>query len=318
MKKRLLLLTSSFPFARGEEFLETEIKYLVQHFDVTIVPCSANIDLNCQRSLPSNVTVNIEVMKELPTGNKNNFLWLIKHPQKISELCKLYFSKCNIEVFDSRKLLSLFVFIVKSVQISTILSRKYPQNSFSIAYSYWLTPSSLAVCLLRKQGRVKVAVARTHGFDLYHDRSPLGILPGQKYTISALDRIFCISAHGRDYLRNLYPSCQYKFDLCRLGVFKAPCHSQPSTGNCLHVVTCCYPSPVKRLDLLVQALKHTAFPIKWTHLGGMPESKISELVNLLPQNVKWKITGHLSNQEILRFYQKNLVDLFVNVSLSEG
>ena len=52
--------------------------------------------------------------------------------------------------------------------------------------------------------------------------------------------------------------------------------------------------------------------------GRQAEEAIRQQAGALPVNIRWQITGHLSNSEILRFYRENPVDLFVNVSASEG
>ena len=38
----------------------------------------------------------------------------------------------------------------------------------------------------------------------------------------------------------------------------------------------------------------------------------------LPTNIQVEFTGAFSNKEVLKFYQQNHVDLFINVSASEG
>jgi len=54
--KVLYLLTSNFPFGHGEEFLETEIKYLSKRFDrINIISFSGNT--NVTRKVPKNVKV---------------------------------------------------------------------------------------------------------------------------------------------------------------------------------------------------------------------------------------------------------------------
>ena len=37
MKKKLILLTDAFPFSTGETFLENEIPYLIENFDLRII-----------------------------------------------------------------------------------------------------------------------------------------------------------------------------------------------------------------------------------------------------------------------------------------
>jgi glycosyltransferase involved in cell wall biosynthesis len=48
------------------------------------------------------------------------------------------------------------------------------------------------------------------------------------------------------------------------------------------------------------------------------EEALREQAQSLPAHIRWQFTGALSNQDVLRFYQENAVDLFINVSASEG
>src|SRR5690554_7772856 len=51
----LCLYTASFPYGLGEQFLETEIKYLAEHFDtIFIIPNNPTGNI---RSIPPNVKV---------------------------------------------------------------------------------------------------------------------------------------------------------------------------------------------------------------------------------------------------------------------
>ena len=193
------------------------------------------------------------------------------------------------------------------------------QQRVDIIYSYWLFAGALAAAWLRKDGFAQIAISRAHGGDLYHDRSPLGYLSGQHPAIARLNKIFCISQHGVDYLKKHHPNAQHKIELSRLGVQPAPVKNALSVDNRLHLVSCAYLSPVKRIDLLVKALDRCQIPVTWTHLGGGKlEDEIRQMAAGLPENIHWHITGPIPNQEILQFYQEHPVDLFINVSASEG
>ena len=318
-RPKLLLITVRFPFGVGEEFLETEIEYLAREFEVHIVPLSKFADDEPHRPLPRGVTIHPEVKLAIPVGKRKVALWLIRHPSKIISIIKMFGQECRRLRCRPIFMQKFLHFITLGLMLNHFLSKMITQQSIDIVYSYWLSTGALAGALLREDGFARIAISRAHGGDLYHERSPWGYLPGQALTISALDKVFCISEHGANYLCNLYPDAHSKIELSRLGVRPAPSLNSPSTDGRLHLVSCAYLTPVKRIDLLVQALAQCEISVTWTHLGGgAQEEEIRSLAQNLPDNIEWRITGVLSNQDILKFYQENPVDLFINVSSSEG
>ena len=82
-------------------------------------------------------------------------------------------------------------------------------------------------------------------------------------------------------------------------------------------------SEVKRIDLILQMLENwNEFPIVWTHIGYGPLwdeiKKKSLYIEQVNPKTKIQLMGKLSNKEVHDFYELNTVDLFINVSRSEG
>jgi glycosyltransferase involved in cell wall biosynthesis len=80
--------------------------------------------------------------------------------------------------------------------------------------------------------------------------------------------------------------------------------------------------PVKRIHLIIEALENIDFTVFWTHIGDGPlHEELQEKAKRLSSKNK-KITvnflGQKTNKEVLDFYKMNPVDLFINVSESEG
>ena len=318
-RPQMLLITSNYPYAKGEEFLETEIVYLAQKFEVHIVPISRHAADASHRPLPAGVSVYPEVMRAIPVGGRKTAQWLLRHPAKIISILKMVGQECGRLRCRPVLLQEFSRFITLALRLNEVLSRLFVQQRIDVVYSYWLFAGALAAALLREKGVAKVAISRVHRADLYHEHTKLGYLPGQAVTIAHLDKIFCISQHGVDYLKNHYPNAQHKIELSRLGVRPAPILNSPSTDGRLHLVSCAYLSPVKRIHLLVKALARCQMPVTWTHLGGGKlEDEIRKMAAGLPENIHWHITGPVPNYEILQFYREHPVDLFINVSASEG
>ncbi len=318
-RPRLLLLTTRYPYGQGEEFLETEIPHLARHFSLTLVPWKPAPDSDSYRPLPSGVTVRPDVANETFGSGQSTGKWLLSHPRANKTFLNLLMRRGGHRATSSGQWSLLAQAVAAAVRFSSSLSDAFRDQPFDIIYSYWMLASALAGVLARDQGLAKRTVSRAHGGDLYHERRAEGFQPGQKQMIAGLDRIFCISQHGAEYLRHLYPDHRAKIEVNRLGVPPAPVRNQLADDGRLHLVTCAYLTPVKRIHLLVEALARCDFPITWTHLGGgQLEDAIRRQAETLPDNIHWRITGPLPHVRVLRFYQEHPVDLFVNVSASEG
>jgi len=95
--------------------------------------------------------------------------------------------------------------------------------------------------------------------------------------------------------------------------------SQSSKDGIFRLVSCSNVVKIKRFDLLPDALKHLDFSIHWTHLGDGPMfDQLQQNINTLPRHIKTYLPGRISPEEVFEYYQSNPVDLFVNVSESEG
>ena len=76
---------------------------------------------------------------------------------------------------------------------------------------------------------------------------------------------------------------------------------------------------VKRIDKIIDALKTADKEIRWYHFGDGPlREQLEQKAQELPPNVEYQFMGLVNNEELMRFYQTNHVDAFINVSSSEG
>ena len=89
------------------------------------------------------------------------------------------------------------------------------------------------------------------------------------------------------------------------------------------LVSCSSLVPVKRIHLIIEALALiNDMPIKWIHFGdGLLRESIQQLISEKldnKTNIECIFMGHVPNQNVLWFYQKNSVDAFITTTLSEG
>lgn len=115
-----------------------------------------------------------------------------------------------------------------------------------------------------------------------------------------------------------HPAYSDRYALARLGTHDhGPGPWQPS--GTLRIVSCSNLVPLKRVDVLVEALGRTSGPVAWTHFGDGPErARIVARTKDMPERVRVDLKGAVDNEEILSWYQHHEVDLFVHLSDSEG
>ena len=314
--KILLILTHSFPYGNGEEFLSAELKRAAGFDRIFVCPCSPEPGAARTKELPKGVEcvalerrklgraayarllfsrgVPAELLRLLPGGSAA--------PARMREL--LYFSKCAQEILDALK---------RAVSAE-------PGDSVVI-YSYWLYDAAAAgvrfAAFLRKRGVTVRQVSRAHRFDIYREMAPHGYLPLRNFLFHSLDRVFPCSDDGAEALKREAGAFAPKIVRKYLGTED---HGVgPHSREPFHLVSCSYMVPVKRLHLIAEALKLADFPVVWTHIGSGPlEEEIRGMARALPPCVTAEFQGQRGNREILEYYRGTPASVFVNVSASEG
>lgn len=321
--RQLVVFTHSFPFGHGETFLETEAPYLAARFPrVVFVPRRV-------RGVPRPVPTGSEIDTSLAEAHRaarsrTRFAWMCVR------------SGCLYREVASQP--SRFVrggvlraaadFLVNAMRardwLRERMAARYAVES-TIFYSYWVQPETLGIALATAGRPQRVAVARAHGGDLYESRSPTGYLPFRRQILDGLDAVFVVSEHGRRYLASRYPAYSSKIEVARLGVEDPGFTARPSGDGKFRLVSCSALVPVKRVSLLIDALpivaeKNPAVVFEWHHLGDGPlRAELEAHARAtLPERVQWRFHGQLARSAVIDFYRTHPVDVFVNVSASEG
>lgn len=144
----------------------------------------------------------------------------------------------------------------------------------------------------------------------------------REYILKNVDKVFCISNHGKKYLSSKYQIFKEKIQVMKLGVEDQE-YSLPSEYEHRHfrIVTCSTMIGIKRLDMLVRALAQIEYEMTWVHYGDGPEKdKIKNMCKeLLPDNVKVCFKGHVDNRRLVEYeYRNQCYSVFLNVSSTEG
>ena len=312
---KLILLTVSFPYGNGEQFLESEIIYLAEKFDeITIIPA---IRAGSMRSVPSQVSVDDNFAKG--SNIFNILLYSLKTINTYKEIKK--YPKI---LLSSKKLQRLLSFMGRGNAEYHYLKDHYIDDKV-LYYSYWFNGSSYALYLLNNIKPIKY-ILRAHGSDLYLEVNK-GYLPFRKEVIGHAYTIFCISKNGVNYMKNTYAALSNTpIKVSRLGTHGSSIDKKKILypNNQLHLISCAHINPVKRVDMLILALKilgetNPTSQIFWTHIGSGPlYEEIKTMCQQLPNNIVVNLLGHMNNEDILEYYSKNNFELFINTSKSEG
>ena len=159
-----------------------------------------------------------------------------------------------------------------------------------------------------------------HRWDIYFEESKYGYLPLRKDIFKNLDSVVSISQDGINYLKSQLKFNTKSIKVSRLGVKKIGEFHKKVSKKFL-IVSCSNLIKVKQVHLIAESLsKIKNHEINWVHFGD--GILMNEIINYceknLPKNIKVEFKGRVSNKEVVGFYIKNVPDLFINLSSSEG
>jgi glycosyltransferase involved in cell wall biosynthesis len=199
---------------------------------------------------------------------------------------------------------------------------EFNSSEKSIFYSYWLDEKALALGLLKKQFPNLICISRAHGWDVYEERHKQAYLPFRLITINFLTKTYAISKSGQQYLAGKY-DLRERIKISRLGTLKIHTQYESSSANEFNMLSISMVISLKRLDKILNVItKIKHLRIKWTHIGDGP---LIDTINGLAirkqmenPNFSYLFLGQKSNTEVREFLSSNFVDLFINLSETEG
>ena len=194
------------------------------------------------------------------------------------------------------------------------LKVKFDENS--LVYSYWGDKSALLIPFLKKRFNV-TCVCRFHGTDLYEEACG-GYKPFRRWLFKSLDVAVPISENGKRYLQRYGADAPKNIEVHRLGVFD---HGLNPTdeNDAFQIVSCSNIVPVKRVAFLAKTIGKLVFKVNWIHIGDGPmRGDVEKEIAHYPENVKGTLCGFMPNKKVMEYYSTHQIDLFVNVSESEG
>ena len=323
----LVLFTSSYPYdiAFEQTFLETEIEYLSLNFDqIIIVP-------EVVGGKKSRTPTNVEVEECYASIIKSNIRKSIKifFTALFSRIFYKDILYRPIILFKPVALLRLILFAGQAEYtcrwVCDLLQRRGIDTTHCIFYTYWWNQSSMGIGLVKKIYPQIKLVSRAHRGDLYAEQYNAAYIPCQEQSLKFFDCLLPDSENGTKYITSRYPWAKSLCETARLGVKDPGFITSYSMDDIFRIVSCSFIIPRKRVDLLLKGISYAAKlrpyqQFKWYHIGDGPLRRAIEdmAYRKLPVNVKFDIMGHLPPEQLMLFYKNKPIDVFMNVSESEG
>lgn len=328
----VLLLTRSYPFGQGEDFVATEIPYLLDHFSEVYLLPLLRIGNTRLSTLPENLVV------ERTLSVRSKAILYCRAILSVSHLLsrKWFWTvlrrylKSNLSVMGLVHLIYSSSLVEYSyLRLHELIKRNsnIRRSTKIIIYSYWLNELAFAGTLLKADFPSTRSIARAHGGDLYLSRDHRGLQDLKTFFVSQLSAVVAISGHGKQHLNERFPKTRARIELSRLGTENDRSLAFASVGTSISIVSCSYCTRVKRLDKLIKALEKLSeqlpsIQIFWYHIGGGPlfgtiKSMANKYLSTNPR-ITHELKGTLSKKQIYDFYATVPIDVFVNTSSSEG
>ena len=327
--RTVIIFTRSYPYSGEAEdtFLDPEMKCLSQNFDkIVLVPSSlAGLANKVEKELP-----NVIVDKSYASAKKS--IANILYRCITSFFCLTLYREIARDPGQKlrpKALRRILQFIVLSklteAWLIHFVKREKLSLETSLFYAYWFDAVAFGIILAKARFQDISLISRAHGIDLYQDRYSPAFIPFRHESLRRLDFLFLASTAGREYILNLYPEFEAKYKVAPLGVPDPGFFVARSESGIFRMLSCSYVVPVKRLSLLVRAVASMAKQrnnqkFEWYHIGHGPLLReIQQLAqDLIPSNVACCFLGYLPNKKVIEFYRKKPVDVFMQLSETEG
>ena len=322
-RKNLILFTSSFPCGSDEVFLENEFPFLENNFNKIIIITSSKLPV--KNNYKSDKIEVIKLYKKVPFLKKIFFLvqtlFSRIYRDELNAIKNEFQLKPNIDIYKTLLSASILKKYIAN-KMEKLITERGLKSSETVLYSYWFDEFAFAEASLKNKYPELMCICRAHGWDVYFERHSNNYLPLRKYTLKSLDHCYIVSNFGVEYLNFKIKGISSKVSCSKLGTPIIE-DNVKLKNDFFHLVSCSSIIRLKRVDRIIQSLSLIKdINIHWTHFGtGDLENSIITLANKNlndKTNITYEFKGSQSNKEIIEFYQKNQVDLFINCSETEG
>lgn len=321
MKKRILLVTNGFPFGESERgFLSEEVRCLTKKFDLLVLAPDNGEEL----LYPTDGIA--RVFRYSFSLFRNAFsidaLLRLAQPDTLAEVWHLLKKRgCSESVRSIKAVLS---FRFHAWEMERKIGEIIQTERIDLVYTYWCNECTLAAVHLKKRFPSLKVITRFHGFDLYEERTELAWQMFRKKIAEGADGLCFACEYGKNYFAKHWGTeTTDKMHLCYLGSVDRGLRAA-QWPNSLRIISCANLIPLKRVELIVEALTHLpkTMNVEWYHFGDGPErKKLEQLAGERLQNchnIAWNFRGFIPNAMLVEEYRKLSPQLFVTTSSTEG
>lgn len=323
INKTLILLCDSYPLSAGEFFIDDEMRVIAPKFDrVLVYTASADAGKKLNRFVPDNAEIISFSRQKLEAGKFKSIFRIFK-PMFISEF---FFA---LKKLPLKYWLSAFKIMYVDIHRATNLKKELvglcKANNIDMAdcvfYSYWHDYKALALAMMRNENISLQCVARAHRWDVFADKNKIPYLPFKKFILDNLSNTISISKAGKEYFYEyVKPSPNAKISVSYLGKINDRKPLLEKENNEFLICSCSTLTPVKQVDKIIEVLSSLNVEnLHWVHFGDGPlREELLQYAQKMLSDVQYEFKGIVPNNKILDFYAENYVDLFINLSSSEG
>lgn len=314
----IVVLTTHYPFEHGEAFLESEINCMKKYAKKVIF-----LPIGVKKYVGNRIEGNDNVVAitglRAPLYIRAVYDW-------IGVFNRDFWIEYKNFRGQGKSLFNIFLILDYNAQfyrltriIKNVLSQYIKDKDSKILfYSYWLGMSSQIVGELKTGYRKALAVSRAHAGDIYGEEQGMEYVPYRNESVSNLDAIFSVSTKGEEYLKSEFRKMEKDIFCSRLGTIDNG-YNRLDSAELFTIVSCSSLVSLKRVHLLIRALSFLKGKIRWIHFGdGELRATLEQQAKELPEFVQWEFRGQISNEALMKTYRELSIDMFINVSSSEG
>jgi glycosyltransferase involved in cell wall biosynthesis len=311
----MIISTYKFPYLPGEEFLATEIDLMANKVStsILILPLVPKGGLRIYSkdfiSIDKSL-LNINLRKSF--GVKNYFF-----------LIKCFITEC-IQSPDRKNYFRRPIYYLSYLKRAYIIALELVHlvKNDSLVYCYWFNDVVLYFSLLKSFGYEFKLIVRGHGGDVYEyqNKQKDFFFPFRYLQLKKINSLATISNDAKDHiLAKFGDGFRSKLLVSRLGTSYYGLSPEPQSNKFV-IVSCSTFFYYKRIPLLIQALSYLNDDVIWYHFGsgGDEETQSFEMAAALPGNIEVKLMGYFEKDRLMNFYLSNPINIFINVSSSEG
>ncbi|MBP3648052.1 MAG: glycosyltransferase [Clostridia bacterium] len=304
---------------RPHAFMVQELPWLLKHFDTIEMIGYHGVCTISGETKPSYPIVR-------PLGGIIQSILMTPFRKELwQEMRRLYRDK-KLTLINALKLIA---FTQRGLKMYLWAEQRLKLGRPSTVYSFWLSYDAYAGALIRKRHPRTRFVARGHYYDIDLARNHMNPYLMKEFIGQQADDMYMIGKLPMEwymsYMRGRVD--ESKVHVLALGSTGEKLDELPVPNrfsqDVLRIVSCSRVAPIKRLDIIIDALAQwEGMPVLWMHIGdGSEMEKIRAYAEEKldsKENVIYQLPGSMKPAQIHALYEKTPFDVFINTSEGEG